>query len=362
MAQSSATHLPGALAPHGEGALTSNPDSPHRTVLVLGATGHLGGAAVRAFAAAGWTVRAQVRRDPPADWPQSVQVVRAGIFDRDALMPAARDCAVIVNGLNPDYTRWDTGWPPMAEAVLALAEANGATLMLPGNVYNFGHHLPQVLREDTPFVGNHPKAQQRIALEADMAAAAQRGVRSIVIRAGDFLGGTGTWIDLAMARGARRGRFSQPGPVDQAHAWAYLPDLARTFEAVARVAVDRPEALAPHTALHFPGHTLTSAQLREAFDTAWRSAGGRPLRDAGFPWGLFKLLGLLPGRAGAMPRAMLEMRHLWQRPHRLAGDRLAALIGEVPHTPLAEVMRACVAALPEAQQPTRPAAPLRQAA
>ncbi len=48
----------------------------------------------------------------------------------------------------------------------------------------------------------------------------QRGVRSIAIRAGDFLGDAGTWVDLAMAKGLAKGRFTQMGPADLPHAWA----------------------------------------------------------------------------------------------------------------------------------------------
>jgi hypothetical protein len=45
-------------------------------------------------------------------------------------------------------------------------------------------------------------------------------VRSIAIRAGDFLGDAGTWVDLAMAKGLAKGRFTQMGPADLPHAWA----------------------------------------------------------------------------------------------------------------------------------------------
>lgn len=322
-------------------------DKDTATVMVLGANGRLGRAAVAAFAEAGWAVRAVLRprgqRPPPAQWPAGVTVVSADALDLAALRPAAEGVAVIVNALNPDYTRWDRLLPPLTEAAIALAEGCGATLMLPGNVYNFGHQLPTVLTEDTPFVGNHAKAQQRIALEAALAAAAARpgaaAVRSIVIRAGDFLGDEGTWIDLAMARGLGRGRFTHLGPPDVPHAWAWLPDLAQAFVRVA----ERRAALPPHAVLHFAGHTLTGAQLQRGFEAAL----GRPLKPARFPWWLMRLAAPL----AAMPRTLLQMRYLWQRPHRLDGTRLAALIGPEPHTPLAAVAQQCLARLPAGQRP-----------
>lgn len=314
------------------------------TVLVLGANGRLGRAATLAFSAAGWQVRAQLRRAPRAPLPPGVQLVQCDALDVPALAAAGQGAQVIVHALNPDYTRWATLLPPLTAAVLAVARATGATLMLPGNVYNFGNQLPPVLTEDTPFAATHPKAAQRIALEAALADAAASGVRSIVLRAGDFLGDAGTWVDMAMAKGlARRpvGRFTQMGPSDVPHAWAWLPDLAQTFVAVA----ERRTALPAHAVLHVPGHTLTGAQLQQAFAEAL----GRPLDSARFPWPLLRLATPF----SPMLRALFEMRYLWERPHQLDGSRLQALLGTVPHTPLASVARQCVALLqaPPALQP-----------
>lgn len=309
-------------------------------VMVLGANGRLGRALVLAFAAAGWQVTAQLRRAPQAPLPAGVRLVEADALDVAALVAAAaagQGVHVIVNALNPDYTKWATLLPPQTAAVLALARATGATLMMAGNVYNFGKQLPALLAETTPLAANHPKAAQRIALEAALAQAAQdHGQRCIVIRAGDFLGDTGTWIDLAMAKNLAKGQFAQMGPADLPHAWAYLPDLAQVFVQVAGCRA----GLAPHTVLHYAGLTLTGAELHAAFAAAL----GRPLRRTAFPWWLLRLAApLLP-----MFRALLEMRYLWQRPHRLDDTRLRALLGTLPATPLAEVVRQCIAALPSA--------------
>lgn len=304
------------------------------TVMVLGASGRLGTAAVEAFAAAGWQVLAQSRKAPRRALPPGVRAVQADALDLPALRAAAPKLELIVNALNPDYTRWDTLLPPLTAAVIALADATGATVMLPGNVYNFGNRLPAVLTEQTPFAGTHPKARLRIELEASLAEAAERGVRSIVVRAGDFLGDEGTWIDLGMARGFTGKRLAQMGPADVQHAWAYLPDLAQVFVRVAE-ARDR---LPPHAVLHYAGLTLTGEQLHRGFEAAI----GHPLQRAAFPWWLMRLA----APVAAMPRALLEMRYLWQRPHRLDESRLRQLIGEVPRTPVDAVLRACLQMLP----------------
>jgi len=89
--------------------------------------------------------------------------------------------------------------------------------------------------------------------------------------------------------------------------------------------------------LHFAGHTLTGAQLQQALADAL----GRPLRSQAMAWWALRLASpFVP-----MLRALLEMRHLWTRPHQLDGRRLQALIGPEPHTPLPQVAAACLAQL-----------------
>jgi hypothetical protein len=44
-----------------------------------------------------------------------------------------------------------------------------------------------------------------------------------------------------------------------------------------------------------------------------------------------------------MWRELLAMRYLWERPHALDGASLRALIGDVPHTPLPQALRAALA-------------------
>ena len=322
------------------------------TVLILGAAGRIGQVLATAFADAGWQVRAQARKALPdtlVDRPR-VQAVRCDATDTAALIQAAHGASVVVNALNPLYTEWDRLALPLADGALQLARASGAMLMLPGNVYNFGRELPPLLTSTTPERGDTPKARTRIETEARLAAAALEGVDSVVIRAGDFLGGpgTGTWLDMAMAAKLGKGQFVYPGNPGIAHAWAYLPDLAQTFVRVA----EKRAALHGHHRLHFKGYTLTG----EEFKAATEALIGRPLRTGSLPWGLMRLA------APFMPmwRELLVMRYLWERPHALDDMALRALIGSVPHTPLAQALRDTLAEPIRAERraaPSRPASP-----
>ncbi len=300
------------------------------TVLILGANGRFGRCAVKAFAAAGWQVIAQVRSAARGELPAGVRVVQCGIDDPDALLHA---CAarpdIVINALNPLYTEWETAALPLAESALAVARAAGALLMLPGNVYNFGRALPRQLTEDTPQRADTSKAAIRIDIERRMQSAAATGTRCVVIRAGDFLGGPGpgTWVDLVIAKHLRRERLTWPGALDVEHSWAYVPDLARVFVAVAQ----RRAELAPFEVLHYRGLSLSAREFHQAFERVL----GKPLGSAHFPWWLLRLAAPF----SPMMRALLEMRYLWERPHRLEQSRLHALLGKIPETGLDEVVR-----------------------
>ena len=304
------------------------------TVLILGAAGRIGQVIALAFANAGWQVRAQARKALPAALQSHtrVQAVTFDATDVSALTSAAHGTSVIVNALNPTHADWDRLALPLADGALAIARASGALLMLPGNVYNFGREMPALLTPATPEVGNTPKARIRIEMERRLAAAASVGVDSVVIRAGDFFGGPGrgTWFDMALLTRLAKGRFVYPGPMDAAHAWAYLPDLAQVFVRVA----ERRAQLRGHQRLHFAGHTLTGQNLRAALE----QVVGRPLRPAGLPWPLIRLAApFVP-----MWRELLVMRYLWQRPHALDDAALRALIGSVPQTPLPQALRSAL--------------------
>ena len=309
------------------------------TVLILGAAGRLGAAATQAFARAGWRVLAQARR-PQLALPAGVQLLNLPLTDANALARAATGASVVVHALNPVYTRWGTDLLPLAEAGMDLAQRLGARFMLPGNVYNFSADMPPRLTETTPHTATTRKGRWRCALEARLAARAAQGLRSEVIRAGDFFGsGTGSWLDLAIAKDISKGKLVYPGPQDRAHAWAYLPDLAQAFVAVAHL----PSVPGVRT-LHFEGHTLTGTELLAAIERVARPLGllpAGPVMRGGIPWRLMRALGW------AVPvwRELAEMAYLWEVPHALDGRALHAAVGPLPATPLDEALRRALVAM-----------------
>ena len=76
----------------------------------------------------------------------------------------------------------------MIENTLAAAQATGAHILLPGTIYNYGPDAFPVLREDSPQRATTHKGTIRIALERKLEEAARHGVRSLIVRFGDFFG------------------------------------------------------------------------------------------------------------------------------------------------------------------------------
>ena len=320
----------------------NKPPETRPAVLILGANGRLGCAAAQAFDAAGWHVLAQVRREPSPLLPASASVIRVALSDATALAAAAAGASVLVHAVNPVYTRWDAEALPALRTGLDVAERLGAHFMLPGNVYNFGASMPPLLLENTPSRPSTRKGEIRVQMEALMAQRASAGgFTASVVRAGDFFGaGTGSWLDMAIVKSLRTGKLVYPGPLDLAHAWAYLPDLARAFVRVAT----QPQRAA-FASWHFEGYTLTGTELLAALETTAIELGLAPTRGfrrGRMPWGLIGAVGLV------VPawRELEQMAYLWRVPHALDGSRLAALPGGARHTtPLAVALRESLLAL-----------------
>jgi nucleoside-diphosphate-sugar epimerase len=253
--------------------------------------------------------------------PRKVEAIEA--TTRDEAVAAAEGCDVVLNAFNPVITEWQKNALSLAYAAIATAESNGATLLFPGSVWNFGRNLPPLLDEGTPKPPTTRKGAMRVEIEQRIREACDRGMRAIILRAGDFFGaGRGSWMDLVIMKDMARGRLTYPGPRDVEHPWAYLPDLAATLVELA----DRRDTLAPFETFGFPGHTLTGGQLITAIEGVTRGTFNvRPMS-----WWFLKTFGQMM----ALGRELSELEYLWRVPHRVSGERLKAALGEIPHTRL----------------------------
>jgi nucleoside-diphosphate-sugar epimerase len=303
-------------------------------ILVLGAAGRLGHAAAETFRDAGWSVSSLVRPGAASRAPMGTEILQVDITNRAAVIDSARDADLVLHALNPPYAEWAKDALPLAYVAIEAAETSGATLLFPGNLYNYGSAMPAVLDEATPMQPTSRKGQLRVLIEERVQEASERGMRTIILRAGDFFGaGRGSWFDLLITKELVQGRFTYPGPFDVEHEWAYVPDLA---SAMVRLAAIR-DALPPFATFGFPGHAIMGQELG---DTIARALG-RSVETKRMRWWLVRSV----GRMFAMGRELAEIAYLWEVPHRISGDRLKAALGEVPHTPLDQAVAASLKGL-----------------
>lgn len=284
-----------------------------KSVLILGASGRFGRHAKSAFEARGWRTRIFVRGE-------------------DSLDEAAKNVNVIVNGWNPPYPQWAKSVPSLHAQVRRVARDNAATVILPGNVYVFGAEAGRPWSETTPH--NATTALGRI--RADMEAAyKQDGVRTIVLRAGDFLDteASGNWFDQVLAKSIKSGRFVYPGDPDATHAWAYLPDLCRAAVDLA----ERRFELPLFADIPFGGFTLTGREMAEML--AWETGAGVELRA--FPWWRLSLARPF----WPMAKHLIEMRYLWDTPHQLDNAAFRRILPGFAPTPAPQALRAAIAPL-----------------
>ena len=184
--------------------------------------------------------------------------------------------------------------------------------------------------------GDTDKGKLRIAMETLFEKAArEKGVRTAIVRAGDFFGGTRpeSWMDLMILKDLKKDIVRWPGRANTVHAFAYLPDLGEAFVKVA----EKRAALPAFATLHFRGYAVTGEELFVAAE----KATGRKLKKAGVPWLMLRAAGLFQGTV----REVVKMSYLWRTPHSLTNDRLLALIGEEPHRPLDKALAGAIADL-----------------
>lgn len=316
----------------------------NKTALVVGATGGIGRETVRALIRHGWRVAAMARGTLEDPGPMTgdhdhVRWITGDAMNASDVLRAAEGARVIVHAVNPPgYRNWGRLVLPMIDNTIAAARALGARIVLPGTIYNYGDDAFPVLEEDSP---QHPvsrKGRIRVELERRLEATSRTGVRTLIVRFGDFYGphaGNNWFAQGLVAPGRRLAAITYPGKAGVGHAWAYLPDAAETIAGL----LDRMDDLDPFARFHFSGHwdadgTAMVRAIRQALD--------RPeLKVKPPPWPLLGLAGLFQ----ETPREIYRMRYLWKTPVRLDNRRLTAFLGREPHTPLQEAVQATLRGL-----------------
>jgi nucleoside-diphosphate-sugar epimerase len=225
----------------------------------------------------------------------------------------------------------------MLENTIAAARESGARILFPGTVYNYGPDAFANIDETSPQNPVTRKGAIRVEMERRLRAAAETGVKTLTVRAGDFFGPKvgNSWFAQGLVKPGRPvSSVSYPGKRNIGHHWAYLPDVAETMVRLAELA-----DLAAFATFNMKGHW--DADGTEMIAAIRRVVGQPGLKVRAFPWWLLAIASpFVP-----LFRELREMRYLWDVPVRMNNARLVALLGSEPHTPIDDAVRATLQGL-----------------
>jgi len=301
--------------------------------LILGATGGFGKAITQQMVSQGWQVRA-VTRKPVDQHGNSDQIdwIIGDLDQPDTLIDAAKHVDVIVHAVNVPYKHWNPTMVNYTRTIIELAHENDAHLMFVGNVYNAGIPANGMITEHTPNAPINEKGEIREQLEDMIKVASGEGLRTTIMRFGDFFGpdvGTSNWFNIC-TKAIGKNKLMFAGDADMPHTWAYLPDAAKAFAQVASRRIAENES-PNHMVLPFTGHVFSFGQLKSAFETIM----GRRVKVSHAPWTIFSVL----GRVVPFMRDVVSMRYLWQHDIRMDGSALTEYLGAAPeHTTLEQAV------------------------
>ena len=160
--------------------------------LIVGATGAIGYAVTKALIDSGESVTALVRDKGKAlrlfGNTTHLEIVEGDVNDTELLSALCMGKKFIFHGANVAYQHWAEAMPGMTRSIIDAAEAAGATVIFPGNNYNYGS-LESPITELTPFNPNSEAGRVRVQIEKMLELASDQGrIKTLVVRLSEVWG------------------------------------------------------------------------------------------------------------------------------------------------------------------------------
>ena len=293
------------------------------THVVIGA-GPVGTAVAELLLSQGEQVRVITRSGGGID---GVEKIAADASDRERLIELTQGAEVVYNCVNPPYDTWATTWPPIAAAILAAAEANGAVLATCGNLYVYGE-VDAPMTESTPMNATGTKGKVRIAMWTDALAAHQAGrVRAFEVRGSDYLGGN-SLLGLLVTPRLRKGAAGfVPADLDAPHSWTNVRDVA------ALMVTGGKDSRAWGKVWHVPSAPACSLRELTVIAANYLSAPNAPVKAKvhALPYAAVWVGGLV----NPLMKELRETQHQFRKPFVLDSSAAEQTFGLTP-TPIEE--------------------------
>lgn len=311
----------------------------HPTVLILGATGSIGYAITQNLLARQWPLTMLVRNRVKASalFPDAptLTILEGDVQDGDTLNRAAAGADFIVHAINYPYHQWAGNMASATRNVIDAATRNGATIVFPGNVYNFGNTQQPIYEESLPTPGTR-KGRLRVDLEAMLEGAAAAGpCRVINVRLPDFWGPNVVHEGIApVFEGALRGK-AMPWLMnaDRPHQFVYTPDAAEIIVRLMAYRVAQPLAGRPYEVWNYGGVIVPTIR---AWFSQIAALTGKPAK--------VRVLGRWPirlaGLVNPVVREVGEMLYLYDNTILLDDTKVRRLFADFHETPMIEALTA----------------------
>jgi nucleoside-diphosphate-sugar epimerase len=206
----------------------------NETHLVVG-SGEVGSALALQLAEAGKRVTVLTRSGRGPEH-QLITRVSGDASNLNNLLQAAPSAVAIYNCVNPPhYNKWETEWPPLADAFLEYAKQTGAVLATCSNLYGYGP-TDKAMTEDMPLNGTWVNSRVRAQMWLDAKKLHDEGlIRATEVRGSDYLSpGVQSRFGDRVVPTLKAGKsIGLLGGLDYLHTWTSPADVATLLRVVA---------------------------------------------------------------------------------------------------------------------------------
>ena len=300
-----------------------------KNILILGATGSLGGAFMRECLVRGWNVRALSRKK--SGFADGVEWILGDAENLGDVMAAANGVDAIFHAVNPaGYKNWEVSPELMLENTIKAAKKAGAIILFPGNIYNYAPILGENIADNSPQNPISEKGMIRVRLEELLEK--ETDIKTIILRMGDFFGpqsGSSWLTEGIIQKNKPINSISSPSKTPNIrHQWAYLPDCAKCFAEL----LEKADGLPNFSRFNFDNHYFSNAELAGVIG----EITGHDIKINQLPWWLFTLIAPF----NITISEIIKMRYLWDYEMRFDGAGLKEILGNnIPHTDLKPALR-----------------------
>ncbi|MBB4638715.1 NAD-dependent epimerase/dehydratase family protein [Longimicrobium terrae] len=204
-------------------------------IFITGASGYIGGVVASHFAGLGHDVTALARSEESAARLSSAgfRVHRGDVSDPASFVSAVAAADGVVHAAVGGARGVTADDEAALEAMVGALEGRGAPLILTSGLGVYAGMQAAVVDEDTPMDAAIPQQQARVRLEQQAVRAAERGVRTVVIRPANVYGqgGAGLFTRLQLEYAERTGAGAVPGDGSAPFVTVHADDLAAAYAA-----------------------------------------------------------------------------------------------------------------------------------